>query len=286
MSIKELREKTGAGLMACRKALSESGDDIEKAIVLLKEQGVIKAEKRGGRVASDGQIGVQSSGVHQAAMVEINSETDFVARGDDFRGFVDAVLEAALANKTEKLEELLDAKLKDGVTVEERRQAMVAQIGENIQVRRVCFYGGNGFVTHYLHGSKIGVLVMLSQENDALGRDLAMHIAAINPAAIDESSLDPAIIEAERQIYKVQAAESGKSGTIQDKIVEGRVQRFVKERTLLGQPFVKNPDQSIADLLKINGNIKVLAFTRFELGENQAIVKEDFAEEVSKMLGA
>ena len=285
MSLKTLREKTGAGLMACKNALAETNGDLDAAIVLLKEQGVIKAEKRGARTATEGLVGVHTSTVHDGAIAEINSETDFVARGGDFKGFVQEVLEAAVANETETLDVLLAATLSSGKTVEEKRQELVTQIGENIQVRRIHFEKTDGFITHYLHGSKIGVLLVLSEENEALGRDIAMHIAASHPAAVDERDLDPAVMATERKIFAAQAAESNKPEAIQEKMVAGKMQRFIKEHTLLGQAFVKNPDQTVAQLLKENGGIEVRSFVRFELGENQEIAaKEDFAEEVSKML--
>ncbi|MEI6353197.1 MAG: elongation factor Ts [Methylococcus sp.] len=286
--VKELRERTGSGMMECKKALTETQGDLEAAVELMRKAGLAKADKKSGRTAAEGCVCCKSSpDGTKASIVEINSETDFVAKGDDFVAFSNLVAETGLASGAKTLEELLEAKIAGtGETVEEARRAMVAKIGENIAVRRYeRFETAVGLVANYLHGSRIGVLVELEGGDAELGKDVAMHVAASKPSCIDETGVDSDLVEKEKAIFSAQAAESGKPANVIEKMVEGRVKKFLGEITLVGQAFVKDPDQTVAQLLSSKG-AKVARFVRLEVGEGIEKVESNFAEEVMAQVRA
>ncbi len=277
--VKELRERTGAAMMDCKKALTETQGDMEAAIAELRKRGEAKAAKRAGHIAAEGVIEIAAAADNRSVfMVEVNSETDFVARDENFSGFVKAITGAGLSQGAKSAEELLAVSL-EGQTIDARRQQLISKIGENINIRRACLLSSEGVVGAYQHGTRIGVLVALDQNDVELAKGIAMHIAAINPLSIDSSSIAPAVLQSEREIYRAQAEESGKSGEIVDKMVEGRVNKFLKENCLLDQTFVKDPNQTVGALLKAK-NAKVLSFVRFEVGEGIEKKTVDFAEEV------
>jgi elongation factor Ts len=276
--VKELRERTGAGMMECKKALVETGGDMDAAVDFLRKSGQAKANKKAGRVAADGRIEIAVDG-KRAAMVEINSETDFVAKDENFVGFTEAVARSALKNKAEDLDALMSAPLGDGQTAEAARTALVAKVGENISVRRVATIEAAERLGSYTHGVRIGALVSLRGGSDELARDIAMHVAATNPAWLDESSVPDAALERERAIYAEQARESGKPPEIIEKMVAGRVRKHLKEITLLGQGFVKDTEVTVSKLLQDAG-AEVVEFLRFEVGEGIEKKQENFAEEV------
>ena len=279
--VKELRERTGAGMMECKKALVETDGDIETAIEQMRKAGMAKADKKAGRTAADGLVSIKTSADGKsAAVVEVNSETDFVAKGDDFINFAASIAERVLASKPADLDALMAMPLADGgESVEDARKALIAKLGENMSVRRFELIETSGLVASYMHGSRIGVLVELDGGDEALGKDLAMHIAASRPVCISESDVAPELIEKEKEIFSAQAAESGKPAEIIEKMVEGRIKKFLKEITLLGQPFVKDPDQTVEKLLKGAG-ASVNRFIRFEVGEGIEKKTENFADEV------
>lgn len=277
--VKALRERTGAGMMECKKALVESNGDIELAIEEMRKKSGLKAAKRAGRTASEGAIvSLISSDKKQGVLVDVNCETDFVARGDDFLEFANKAAEVALSEDVDSVEALMQAKV-DGTSLDDVRQALISKLGENIQVRRLVKFDTDGMIGNYLHGNRIGVLVEIDSENDDLVKDLAMHIAAANPQAVSEADLPASVLEKEKDIYSAQAQESGKPANIIEKMVEGRLRKFVDEICLVGQPFVKNPDQSILDLLKAH-NANVKQFIRYEVGEGIEKEVVDFAKEV------
>jgi elongation factor Ts len=280
--VKELRERTGAGMMECKKALVETGGDIEAAIELMRKSGQAKAAKKAGRTAAEGVIVIkQSDDGQRAAMVEVNCETDFVAKDDNFSSFADAVAERVLDGGAADIESLMAQPLHEGedTTIEEARQALIAKIGENMSVRRFVRLESSGTIASYLHGVRIGVLVDLEGGDAELGRDLAMHIAASNPLCVSEGQVDPQLLAKEREIAEAQAEESGKPAEIVAKMVEGRLRKWLGEVTLLGQPFVKDPETKVGKLLKDN-RASVLAFKRYEVGEGIEKKQENFAEEV------
>jgi elongation factor Ts len=276
--VKELRERTGAGMMECKKALVESSGDMEKAVEVLRLSGQAKADKKSSRVAADGRIVIAEDG-NQAAIVEVNSETDFVAKDENFVAFAESVANAVLAGKATDVEALANESLADGRKVEVARTELVAKVGENISVRRFQRIPANGNTGIYSHGARIGVVLTLDGGDTNLARDLAMHVAAANPECIDESGVSAETLERERRIFAEQAAESGKPPEIIEKMVSGRIAKFLKEITLLGQPFVKDPDVSVAKLLQQAG-ATVTGFVRFEVGEGIEKKQENFAEEV------
>ncbi len=281
--VKELRERTGAGMMECKKALQENNGDIEIAIEAMRISGQAKAAKKAGRIAAEGLISVAQAG-DLAAMVEINSETDFVAKGDDFKDFCSAVAGAALKHQTIDTEALLATPLEDGKTVEENRKDLIAKIGENISVRRVTLAQASNLGV-YLHGTRIGVLVELEGGDAELAKDIAMHIAASRPVCVAADDVPAELLEKEREIFSAQAAESGKPPEIIGKMVEGRIAKYLKEVTLLGQPFVKDPEQMISNLLQ-KANAKALGFARFEVGEGIEKKVDNFVEEVMQQASA
>lgn len=283
--VKELRERTGSGMMECKKALVETDGDIEAAAELMRKSGAAKADKKAGRVAADGAIKVSvSADGKSAVMLEINSETDFVAKDDNFQAFAEAVLAAVAQHKPTSVEDLSAIKMSDGQTVEEARQALISKVGENIKVRRFEFLESNASIASYLHGARIGVLIDASAGSD-LARDIAMHIAAVNPQFVDQDLIPAEFVEKEKAILIAQAESSGKPPEIIEKMIQGRLNKFLAEVSLLGQPFVKDPDQTVAKLLSGAGAV-VNGFVRYEVGEGIEKKVEDFAAEVASQLNS
>lgn len=279
--VKELRERTGVGMMECKKALTETAGDIEAAIKQLRKTGLAKAEKRAGRTAAEGVITMSCAEDGQAiALVEVNCETDFAAKNDDFRAFATRVSELVLAQDPEDLDQLLTLELDNQTSVDERRRDLFAKIGENISVRRfVRYQTADGTLSAYLHGHRIGVVVELTGGDKDLAKDLAMHVAASNPGYISAAEVPEEILSKEREILLAQARDSGKPEEIIGKMVEGRLRKHLGEITLLGQAFVKDPDQSVEKLLK-SQVATVRRFQRLELGEGIERLEENFADEV------
>jgi elongation factor Ts len=279
--VKELRERTGSGMMECKKALTEANGDMELAIENMRKAGLAKADKKSGRTAAEGVIGVKvSDDAKIAVMVDINCETDFVAKGDDFVNFVNSVTAALLTSDVETDEQLQSMKLADGSVVDEVRRSLIAKLGENITIRRfVKYHTEQGGTASYLHGSKIGVIVELAKPDSELGKDIAMHIAASKPECVSEDQVPAELIEKEKEIFSAQAAESGKPAEIIEKMIGGRISKFLAEITLLGQPFVKDDKTTVGKLVASKGN-SVIRFARFEVGEGIEKKEENFAEEV------
>jgi len=279
--VKELRERTGAGMMDCKKALVETNADLEAAIDLMRASGAAKAAKKAGRVASEGLVNVTISDDNkQAAILEVNSETDFVTKGSAFIDFVEALGSLALKNKPESVESFLSQKLDFGETVDEAREGIIAKIGENISVRRVQIISTDtGILGAYKHGDRIAVLTVLASQDSALAKDVAMHIAASRPECVSENQLSDDILEREKAIFIEQARESGKPDNIIEKMIVGRMKKFVNEVTLYGQSFVKDPDITVGDLVKSN-NSEVESFVRYEVGEGIEKKEDNFVEEV------
>lgn len=279
--VMELRERTGAGMMECKKFLIATNGDIEAAITEMRKAGQAKADKKADRVAAEGVIVIaRSSDGLRAIMLEINSETDFVARDENFTGFANNVAEAALNSSVSTIAELSEIKLSSGNSVEQARQELVAKIGENIKLRRLeRMQCDSGVIGHYLHGSRIGVMVALKNGDEELAKDIAMHIAASKPIVVSKDQVSADAIENEREIFTAQAKESGKPQEIIDKMIEGRINKFIDEVSLLGQPFVKNPDVKVGQLLKEKNN-EVLSFIRYEVGEGIEKKEDNFVEEV------
>ncbi|MDH3616283.1 MAG: translation elongation factor Ts [Gammaproteobacteria bacterium] len=276
--VKELRERTGAGMMECKKALVATDGDLDAAAEELRKSGQAKADKKSSRVAADGRIVIASDG-NKAIVVEINSETDFVAKDENFVAFAEAVAQAALASGITDVGVLADESLADGRTVEAARTELVTKVGENISVRRAEIVESGGPIGQYTHGAKIGAAVALDGGDEELARDIAMHVAAINPSCIDETQVPAETLERERRIFSEQAAESGKPPEIVEKMVAGKLAKFLKEITLVGQPFVKDDKISVGQLLK-NAGASVTTFSRFEVGEGIEKKADNFVEEV------
>ena len=279
--VKELRERTGLGLLECKKALAEADGDIEAAIEALRKSSGMKAAKKAGRTAADGVVAIQTAADGGfGAMVEVNSETDFVARDENFLGFVNSVVSKAF---DERLDDV--AALAGGET-EDARQALVQKIGENISVRRVVTYqAAEGVIGGYVHGNnRIAVLVSLKGGSEELARDVAMHVAAVNPQVVSPDDMPEEQVAKEREIYVAQAQDSGKPPEIIEKMVDGRVRKFLSENSLTEQAFVKDPDTTVGKLVTGAG-AEVLGFTRFEVGEGIEVEKVDFAAEVAAQLG-
>ncbi|MDA7438046.1 translation elongation factor Ts [Candidatus Pseudothioglobus singularis] len=279
--VKELRDRTGAGMMDCKKALVETNADLEAAIDLMRASGAAKAAKKAGRVASEGLVNVTvSDDYKQAAILEVNSETDFVTKGSAFIDFVDSLGHLALKNKPESVESFLGQKLDSGETVDEARESIIAKIGENISVRRVQIISTEtGILGAYKHGDRIAVLTVLASQDSALAKDVAMHIAASRPECISEDQLSEELLEREKAIFIEQARESGKPDNIIEKMIVGRMKKFVNEVTLYGQSFVKDPEVTVGELVKSN-NSKVESFVRYEVGEGIEKKEDNFVEEV------
>jgi elongation factor Ts len=279
-TVKQLRERTGAGMMECKRALVETGGDLDLAAELMRKQGLAKADKKAARIAAEGVIVIERSpDGRAAAMVEINCETDFVAREHDFRNFAADVVRLALSGRLVDLDALMAAELAAGESVDTRRRALVAKIGENISVRRCVVLESAGRLGAYVHGTRIGVLVALEGGSDALAHDLAMHIAASNPRYLSAEQVPAEVLAKEREILGEQALKDGKSPEITARMVEGRLRKSLNEISLMGQPFVKDPEQSIEKLLAAAG-ARVLRFVRFEVGEGIEKKQEDFVAEV------
>ncbi len=276
--VKELRGLTDAAMMDCKKALENSAGDMQAAVDFLRKSGQAKAAKRAGKIAAEGVIVIATnSDKTLAAMADVNCETDFVARDASFKAFANALVETSLKLNTDDLTKIT-------APHESEREALVLKIGENIQMRRAAIVSSAaGCVASYLHGDRIGVLVAIDQKNTDLAKDIAMHIAATNPLAIDETAIPAELIAKEREIFTAQAQTSGKPANIIEKMVEGRVQKYMKEVCIVHQPFVKNPDQTVGDLLKA-ANAKLIQFVRFEVGEGIEKQVTDFAEEVNATL--
>jgi len=283
--VKELRERTGSGMMECKKALVETDGDIEAAAELMRKSGAAKADKKAGRVAADGAIKLMvSDDAKTAVILEINSETDFVAKDDNFQAFADQVLMVIAEQQPASVEQLASLQLESGQSVEEARQALIAKVGENIQVRRFQRVESNASIASYAHGARIGVLVDSSADAD-LARDIAMHIAAVNPQFVDQNAIPAEFVEKEKGILIAQAESSGKPAEIIEKMIQGRLDKFLAEVTLMGQPFVKDPDQKVSKLLA-NAGAEVNSFIRYEVGEGIEKKVEDFAAEVASQLNA
>jgi elongation factor Ts len=282
-AVKALRERTGAGMMECKKALVDANGDLEAAAEAMRKSGLAKADKKAGRVAAEGVVAIERAADGKAAaIVEVNSETDFVAREKDFQSFAADVARLALSARPADLEGLLAAKLPSGQTVEEARRSLIARIGENIGVRRFEVVTTTGQLATYVHGSRIGTLVALEGGDEALGRDLAMHVAAINPQyrSVDEVPADFLAKEREIEMAKAEAEAQGKKPReIIAKMVEGRLRKSLAEITLLGQPFVRDPEVSVEKLLQ-KSNARVLSFVRYEVGAGIEKKQENFAAEV------
>jgi elongation factor Ts len=281
--VKELRERTGAGMMECKKALVETDGDIEAAIDQLRKSGLAQADKKASRVAAEGKIVLSlSKDGKRAVMVEVNCETDFVAKDKNFNSFAEAVAANALSTGPADVETLLDTRIGDE-TVEQVRQTLVSKIGENIQVRRFDQVSTEGTIGAYVHGGKIGVLVDLIGGDETLARDLAMHIAALNPEFVSEQDVPAEVIARETDILVVQAEGSGKPPDIIEKMVSGRLRKHLAGITLLGQAFVKDPDLTVGKLIEQN-NASVNGFKRLVVGEGIEKQEANFADEVMQQV--
>jgi elongation factor Ts len=276
--VKELRDMSGVGMMECKKALVETNGDIEKALDLLRANSSLKAEKKASRVAADGEVKVAQNDKY-SSLVEINSETDFAAKDSKFKEFTNDIsdyLENNFVNDISKLAEIF----------EEKRQSLIQSIGENIQLRRLQTIEApsGGTIGAYIHSDgRLAALVSIDKANQELAKDLAMHVSATNPSCLNAEDIDQELLERERSIYLAQAEESGKDAAIMEKMVEGKVKRFLSEVTLVSQGFVKNPDQTIEQLLKEN-DASIISFARFKVGEGIEVEVKDFAAEVAEQL--
>jgi elongation factor Ts len=282
--VKELRERTGSGMMECKKALVDADGDMDAAIEALRKAGMAKADKKAGRVAAEGLVVIELSGdARSAALVEVNCETDFVAKKDDFREFAGAIARRVLTDDPADIDALLALPLTDtaATTIEDSRKGLIARIGENISVRRFVRVASSNPLAIYSHGARIGVVVDYAGGDAALGKDLAMHIAAHDPRpiCISEDQVPAELVAGEREIFSAQARDSGKPDNIIEKMIEGRIRKFLSEVTLLGQSFVKDPDLTVGKLLQQKG-ASVARFERMELGEGIEKKLENFADEV------
>lgn len=279
--VKDLRERTGLGMMECKKALSEANGDMTKAEDLLRIKSGAKANKAAGRIAAEGVVGSYVSADRKlGALIEVNCETDFVAKNDDFAAFAKAAAKLVAERNPADIAALSELPMPSGQTVEEARKALVMKLGENMTLRRMARFEAAGLLSVYLHGAKIGVMVDLIGGDDALGKDLAMHIAASKPICVSKDQVAQDLLAKEREIYTAQAADSGKPAAIVEKMVDGRIAKYLAEVTLLGQPFVKNPDETVEKLLA-SKQAKVHAFTQFIVGEGIEKKVTDFAAEVA-----
>ena len=278
--VKELRERTGAGMMECKKALVEASGDMNKAIDTMRKAGQAKADKKSSRIAAEGVIKLVVKDKKVANMLEVNCETDFVAKDKNFLEFAEIISNASLENFNGDISEFIQSKYSSEKTIEEERLELVSKIGENIKIRRVHSVNiENGFIGNYMHGSKICVVAVLENEDESLAKDICMHIAAMKPLAIDETGISQAVLDKEKEIFKAQAKESGKSENILEKMVEGKINKYISEVTLLNQKFVKDNEINIKTLLKNNNN-KIISFFRMEVGEGIEKKDENFADEV------
>lgn len=283
--VKELRERTGSGMMECKKALVECDGDIEAAAEFLRKSGAARADKKAGRVAADGAINTILTGDSKTGVIlEINSETDFVAKDENFQSFADAVLQTLLEQKPNSVADLYELSLESGQSVKEALHALIGKVGEKIDIRRFEIIESEQAVASYLHGNRIGVLVDSSAESD-MARNVAMHIAAVSPQFIDETSVPTEFIEKEKGILIAQAEDSGKPPEIIEKMIQGRLKKFLTEVTLLDQPYVKDEDQTVGELLA-NAGASISGFVRYEVGEGIEKKVEDFATEVASQLNS
>jgi elongation factor Ts len=279
-AVKQLRERTGAGMMECKKALVETKGDLDAAAELMRKQGLAKADKKAARIAAEGVVVIaRASDAHAAAMVEVNCETDFVAREHDFRAFAHAVAESALKERPASLAALGETRLSSGESVEERRRTLIAKIGENISLRRFAVLASPEHLGAYVHGTRIGALVAVKGGQASLAHDLAMHVAASNPRYLSAAQVPAEVVAKERAILTEQAQGEGKPPEIVAKMVEGRLRKALSEITLTGQAFVKDPDVTIEKLLK-GAKAEVLAFERFEVGAGIEKKPDDFVADV------
>jgi elongation factor Ts len=286
-AVKDLREKTGVGMMEAKKALEETGGDFEKAVDLLRKKGLSAAAKKAARVAAEGMIAsaIQAGG-KIGVMIEVNSETDFVAKNNDFQRFAQELAELVAVRNPADIAALSQLSI-GGDTVEARRNALIQKIGENIAIRRFVRYETSGNLAMYLHGTRIGVMVDYTGGDEQLGKDMAMHIAATNPQFLNRETVPAAVLDRERAVYEAQAKESGKPAAIIGKMVEGKLEKFYSEACLMDQVFIKDPDGKlkVRDCLKKAGGTAVLnRFVRYQLGEGIEKKKENFAEEVAAQL--
>lgn len=283
--VKDLRERTGAGMMDCKRALTETNGDMEAAIDLMRASGAAKAAKKSGRVAAEGLVKVNISDDNKTATIlEVNSETDFVTKGDDFINFVNTLGELALKTKPADIEEFLTQTLDNGDSLDKAREDIVAKVGENVSIRRVkTVTVDSGVIGAYKHGERIAVLAVLEGGDETLAKDIAMHIAATRPECVTEDQLDAALLEREKAIFVEQARESGKPENIIEKMIGGRMKKFVNEVTLYGQAFVKDPDTTVGALAKAS-NAEVVSFIRYEVGEGIEKKEENFADEVAAQM--
>jgi elongation factor Ts len=280
--VKELRERTSAGMMECKKALMETNGDIEAAIELMRKSGQAKAAKKAGRIAAEGVIAIKSTPENKTAiMLEVNSETDFAARDANFTHFVEQIISRALDNRTPDIETLLATTISvdSDRSIAQELTDLITKIGENINIRRLVLLKTVNTIVTYSHGGRIGVLVELSKPDLELGRDIAMHIAASKPEVIVPENISAATIDKEKEIFMAQAAQSGKPADILEKMVAGRIKKFLSEVSLVGQPFVKDPNITVGDLLK-QKDVQILSFVRYEVGEGIEKQECDFAAEV------
>ena len=276
--VKELREMSGVGMMECKKALVESNGDLQQALDLLRANSSLKAEKKASRVAADGAVKVSRTSSY-VSLVEINSETDFAAKDSQFKDFISSVADHLASNHIDSIDELNEV-------FDSQRQTLIQSIGENIQLRRLSTFNvpDGGSIGSYIHSDgRLAALVSLNVNNQELAKDLAMHVSATNPSCLTSDDMDSEILAREKAIYVAQAEESGKDAAIMEKMVEGKVKRFVSEVTLVSQAFVKNPDQSIQQLLDDN-NASIIDFVRFKVGEGIEVEVKDFAAEVAEQL--
>lgn len=280
--VKELRERTGSAMMDCKKALTETNGDMEAAIDLMRKNGLAKADKKSDRAAAEGLLLVRQN-ASKALILEVNCETDFVTKNEDFLQFANDAADIALNSDVTTVEEL-GAQALNGSTVDEVRKGLIAKIGENMNVRRLTVLNATGVIGGYVHGGRIAAIVEVEGGDEDLAKDVAMHVAAANPVCIDASEVPAELLDRERDIYSAQAAESGKPADIVEKMVEGRIRKYLEEVTLEGQAFIKDPDMSVGKLLK-SKSAKVKAFVRFELGEGVEITTIDFATEVMAQAG-
>ena len=279
--VKELRDRTGAGMMECKKALLDSSGDMDKAVEEMRKAGQAKADKKSSRIAAEGVITLSISDDNSIAnMVEINCETDFVAKDENFLKFVKTISEVSLKNYKGSVDDFNNSKHPSGKTIEEIRLELVSKVGENVKIRRVQNIKNDGnYMGHYMHGTKIGVAVVLQKENEELAKDVCMHIAAMKPRALNANDIPQEDLEKEREIFVAQAKESGKPDDIIQKMVDGKLKKYISEVTLVDQTFVKDNEITISKLLKKHDN-SVLSFYRLEVGKGVEKKDENFADEV------
>jgi len=277
--VKTLRDRTSCGMMECKRALEEAQGDIEKAVEILRKSGHAKADKKTGIAAEGIIVGLLSTDKKLGVLIEVNCQTDFVARDHSFLSFAQSVAEKALESKSATVDALLAQKLNSTETIEEARRGLVAKIGENIQIRRLSLLQSKHQLVSYIHNGRIGAMLDLEGGDESLGKDIAMHIVASNPLVVNPSEISQELIDKEKEIFSAQAATSGKPANIIEKMVEGRIKKYLDEISLMGQPFVKNPDETVGKLLE-NAKAKVTTFVRFAVGEGIEKKVENFAEEV------